>query len=86
MAEFKKKNAGGMWIREGKKGKFLSGVFEPEGREGPRFQFMAFKNDYKEEGSKQPDYKIVVSEDDEERPRDEKTSRNRAKDEPDIPF
>jgi hypothetical protein len=79
------KNAGGLWIREGKKGKFLSGSFQPEGREGPKFSFMAFKNEDKEEGSKQPDYKIVMAEDDEERPRDEKTSRDRAKDDG-VPF
>lgn len=71
------RNAGGMWIREGKKGKFLSGSFQPEGRNGVTHKFMAFKNTDKVPGSKHPDYKIVMTEDD-ERPRDEQTSRERA--------
>lgn len=80
------RNAGGMWIREGKKGKFLSGSFQPEGRNGVTFKFMAFKNTDRVPGSKHPDYKIVMTEDDEERPRDEQTSRQRAQDEDSEPF
>jgi hypothetical protein len=57
------KNSGGIWIRQGKKGKFMSGVFEPQGKNGPKYKFMAFKNEEKE--GKQPDYRIVVSDDDE---------------------
>lgn len=58
------KNSGGMWIREGKKSKFLSGVFEPNGKNGPKYKFMAFKNTEKE--GKQPDYRIVMSDDDQQ--------------------
>ncbi len=71
------KNAGGLWLRKGKKGPFLSGSFQPEGREGPKYSFMAFKNTDKEPGSKHPDYKIVVTED------DEPTQQNRGYQQPD---
>ena len=73
------KNAGGMWVREGKRGKFLSGSFEPEGRDGVKYKFMAFKNEDYEEGGKKPYYRIVLSDDDETRGRDEQTSGQRAR-------
>ena len=64
------KNAGGLWLKEGKKGKFLSGSFEPQGKGGPKFQFMAFKNEDKDQNPKAPDYRIVMTEDEfEEKPR-----------------
>jgi hypothetical protein len=54
-----------MWKRTGTKGDFLSGSFEPEGREGVIYKFLAFPNKDKREGDKKPDYRIVVTVDDE---------------------
>jgi hypothetical protein len=51
---------GAMWIKESKKGnKFVSISLEVM---GTKYSFVAFKNNFKEEGSKQPDYKIYPSE------------------------
>jgi len=53
--------AGGLWIKEGKNGKFLSGSlhFDMMGRR-IEVNFLSFKNDRKE--GKQPDYNILVTE------------------------
>ena len=61
MSDFKRIGAGGLWIKEGRNGKFLSGQlqFDMMGRR-IEVNFLAFKN--KERQGKQPDYKIVVSE------------------------
>lgn len=51
------KKAGALWLKEGKNGKFFSGVFEPEGKGGIKYQISVFKNDHKEKPN-QPDYVI----------------------------
>lgn len=57
------KNCGGLWLKDGKRGKFMSGNFEPEGKGGPKYSFLVFKNEDKK-SSKHPDYRIAMSEDD----------------------
>ena len=54
------KRVGALWLKEGKKGKFMSGSFEPEGREGPKYKFLVFKNTRKEKAN-DPDYTINMS-------------------------
>lgn len=67
------KDCGGMWIRQGKKGEFLSGKFQPEGRNGPSYSFMAFEN--KNARDREPDWRIVMTEDDEQRPTERQERR-----------
>jgi hypothetical protein len=61
------KAAGGLWLKDGAKGKFFSGEFEPEGKGGPKYRVMIFKNTEKE--GKQPDYRIMLVDDEGEEPR-----------------
>lgn len=63
------KKAGAAWAKEKNGRKFLSGQLELEGREGPKIQIFIFKNEDKEEGSKQPDYRIMVSDGEDDGPR-----------------
>ena len=53
-----KNDIGALWVKEGKKGKFFSGNVEIDGQ---KVDIVIFKNTYKEEGSRQPDYKILKS-------------------------
>jgi uncharacterized protein (DUF736 family) len=63
------KYIGALWVGKSQKGKmFLSGNVELV--EGDKVKIIIFKNERKEEGSKQPDYRIL---------------RQKPKDE-DIPF
>jgi len=51
---------GAAWVKTSKKGdKFFSGQFELG---DVKTQFVMFKNSYKEEGSKQPDWVMYKSE------------------------
>ncbi len=51
------KSIGGLWLKTGKSGqKFFSGQIEID---GVKHNFVVFKNTYKQEGSNQPDYKIM---------------------------
>ena len=50
----KKQSAGGAWIKKSKSGKEFFSISIGEQR------YTMFKNDYKEPGSKQPDYKLFV--------------------------
>jgi uncharacterized protein (DUF736 family) len=51
---------GAAWVKTSKKGdKFFSGQVEIG---GVKTQFVMFKNSYKEEGTKQPDWTIYKSE------------------------
>lgn len=56
--EEKEKSIGGIWINgEGTK-KYLNIQVELD---GTKYKLIAFKNRYKEENEKQPDYRIFVS-------------------------
>lgn len=50
------KSIGALWIKEGKKGKFMSGKITLDGKE---YDIVIFKNSYKKD--KQPDYMIYES-------------------------
>ena len=78
------RKVGALWLRDGKKGKFMSGVLE---HNGEKINFMVFKNSFKEkDGPKAPDYTINISEDDED-PRAVPTSgQNFQADDSDVPF
>jgi len=62
VSDFKKIGSGGLWIKEGRNGKFLSGQiqFDQMGRR-IEVNFLSFKND-KKDNPKAPDYRIVVTE------------------------
>lgn len=49
---------GALWIKESAKGKFLSGVVEVNGE---KLNIVVFKNTFKKEGEKSPDYRIYAS-------------------------
>jgi len=72
---------GGAWIKTSKKGgKFLSVSFEPEGRNGKKYSFMLFRNEFDEDNpqGKKPDYSCMMS--------DGEDDRSRASDPDDSPF
>ena len=59
------KYIGGLWLKKDKNGKtYMSGTMELQGRDGPKTNFMVYKNEHKEPGSKHPDYQIVQASDD----------------------
>ena len=56
----KKQSIGGVWVKESKAGeRFISMQIDINGQ---KVNLVGFKNKYKEEGGKQPDYKLYVSE------------------------
>jgi hypothetical protein len=63
-----KEAIGALWKKQSSKGVFLSGTVTVEGQ---NYQIIVFKNDYKKEGEKTPDYRIFKSE-----PRDGQRSEN----------
>lgn len=61
------KDVGALWLKSKGGRKFFSGTLQLEGREGPKLQVFVFKNEKKAEGSKQPDYRIVTSDGEDDR-------------------
>lgn len=65
MSESNLKKLGGLWLKEGKKGKYMSGSLNHEAIEwlnnNAPVQVMIFKNDYKESGDKRPDYEMYAA-------------------------
>jgi uncharacterized protein (DUF736 family) len=59
----REKNIGALWLKEGRKGKYMSGVVTVNGVEQ---RIVVFKNHYKQE-DKHPDYRIFMSKPREER-------------------
>jgi hypothetical protein len=49
---------GALWIKEGQKGKFMSGKLKIDGKDIP---IVIFRNTYKEPGDNKPDYKVYKS-------------------------
>ena len=78
------KRVGAMWLKDGKKGKFMSGVLE---HNGEKINFMVFKNSFKEkDGPKAPDYTINISEDDDPMSAPAKKNEDFQADDSDLPF
>ena len=81
------RKVGALWLKEGQNGKFMSGVFEPDGREGVKYDILVFKNN-KREGKRDPDYQIQMREEDGDArvpPSHAKAEEFQATDE-DVPF
>jgi uncharacterized protein (DUF736 family) len=66
---------GALWVKEGKSGKYMSGVIDID---GVKVNIVVFKNSYKRE-DKHPDYRILRS-----KPREAQQSDDGFKD--DVPF
>ena len=49
---------GALWLKEGNKGKFMSGVITID---GVTHNIVVFKNTLKQEGERTPDYRILPS-------------------------
>jgi hypothetical protein len=56
------RKVGGLWLKDGAKGKFFSGEVKEALPAGTRI--LIFKNNRKQPGEKFPDYEINVTEDD----------------------
>ena len=55
-----KKDIGAIWVKTSAKGdRYLSAVVTIEGK---KYNVVGFKNNFKEEGSSQPDYRLYESE------------------------
>ena len=64
------KHVGAGWVRQGKKGEFMSLSLDVEKlqlatEKDGKLSFLMFVNEKKEEGSKHPDYVIMTAVDDE---------------------
>jgi hypothetical protein len=72
---------GGLWLKDGKKGKFMSGQISlPDGK---KLDIVVFKND-KGDNPKRPDYRIYPSEKRDEAPKTEPPHTGDFTD--DVPF
>lgn len=59
--EWRKREIGALWKRESMTQKYLSGkVRLPESYNESEFGIVVFTNKYKEEGSKQPDFRVYL--------------------------
>jgi hypothetical protein len=83
MTDYSEIGRGGLWIKEGKRGKFLSweATFQYNGHEVTA-RGVAFKNERK--GGNQPDYNMRVSDAFPAKPKEK--GEGKGKDEGDIPF
>jgi hypothetical protein len=67
------KSVGGLWIKKGKSGQFMSGEIDMNGiaeqtsEPTEKIRIVVFKNDRKKEGEKYPDYRIYLSKPKEDR-------------------
>jgi len=59
---------GALWLKDGKKGKFMSGVIEIDGK---KTSILVFKNTYKD-NDKKPDYTIHQPEEQRQQPEQQK--------------
>jgi hypothetical protein len=75
---------GGLWLKEGKKGKFFSGemTFQYNGHPVTA-RVIIFRNTRKQEGTKQPDYSIKITDAFPAKPKDNGGQRGSGDD---IPF
>lgn len=72
---------GGLWLNEGKQGKYMAGNVSEALPAGAKI--MVFKNTYKKPGEKTPDYTINVATDDQPAPKED---HSQAPPESDSPF
>ena len=73
------KKIGALWLKEGKNGKFLSGMLEVDGK---KINLLVFRNDNKKE-DRHPDYTINITEDDDA---DRLRTNRRPPEDSSIPF
>lgn len=71
-------DGGALWLKQGKNGTFMSGIFKPNGDDGEHISILVFKNGYKEQ-SNQPDYRICI-------PTDGAPASRQQTSDDDIPF
>jgi hypothetical protein len=55
------KRCGALWLKEKNGKKFFSGVIEPEGRGGPKYSILIFRNEKRPDHPKDPDYSIQLA-------------------------
>lgn len=67
MPEEREKSIGALWLKQGAKGKYMSGEVTIG---DVKTRVVVFKNDRKEEGDKYPDYRIFRQKSKEELARD----------------
>jgi|11_taG_2_1085331.scaffolds.fasta_scaffold03386_4 hypothetical protein len=56
--EWKQRECGGLWLRQGTKGDFYSGYVEVNGE---RQEVVAYLNTFKKDGSNEADVRVYVS-------------------------
>ena len=78
--EWRKREIGALWKRQSTNQKYLSGKVKlPEDYNENEFGIVIFSNKYKEEGSKQPDFRVYL-----EKKRDEDVAASASDQEEDL--
>ena len=72
---------GALWLKDGKKGKFMSGQIELDGK---KISVLVFKNNKTK--PTHPDYQIVLAEDRGQRPQQYQSGPEPFEDDSEVPF